>query len=136
MKNKFVSLILGLMVILIAPAVTTSCVGHAQEDEAERAAFVQPEFDHVVCGLAFAQYDFAAPEIAAVNTAEAPGEQAEAGLFGWQNILIAILGIFATLFGSLWKRARSTLSAINEGLEDGSLTKAEIATIVRVWKGE
>ena len=151
MKNKFVSLILGLMVILITPAFTAKYADDAKKDSVEQVEIAQPEVmnDSVwlmdvkelktpqVCYagfFAFAQND--SPELTADESADSEIVAGDlGGLLSWQNIVIAILSSIALLFGGLWERARRTITAIDIALKDGSVDKSELIDIVNAWKG-
>jgi hypothetical protein len=147
MRNKFVALIMGLMVILIVPAVTGSCLEHAKKDKTEQAS--EPE----VTRQAFAVNDLGAglqvqyaglfvltQDDSGTDTqivGESPGEVVPApDVFSWENILIVILGVISALFGTLWKRARDMIKEIDKALADGNVSKAELKSIVKAWKGK
>lgn len=127
MKNKFVSLIFGLMVILIVPAVTSSCVETGERDKTEQAAF-QSEVNN----------NFVLVQDETIENGEEVIE-ADSGLSGYfslQSIINLVFLILSVAFGTLWKRAKNVLEAINDGLEDDNLTRVEIARIVNAWKGK
>jgi hypothetical protein len=120
MRNKYLSLILVMMTVLIAPAFVTSCYHQVVGQDDPPAAVAVSDT------LQQAQDDVApavAPAIAPADT------------FGWQNILIVVLGLFSTMFAALWKRARNAIAAIAEALKDGNVDQAELNNILKAWKG-
>ena len=141
------------MVILIAPAVTTSCVEQAEKDVTEQATIVKPEVNNkVACKLTenwtgqrvnHAGIFVLTQNDTGLNLDEAPepGEivpEEDTGTpdyFSWKNILIAVLGIASAILGTKWKRATNTITAIGDALKDGKVDKAELDGIIKTWKG-
>ena len=150
MRNKFFSLILGLMVILVAPALIQSCTHENQSHKGSELQVSDSGLElttipsnQLVCTagmFAFSLSDNDIEAVSADSTAVSPegsGTVAadDGGLLGWQNILIAVLGIFSALFAGLWKRARNVITAIDEALKDGKVDKVELNNILKAWKG-
>lgn len=146
MRNKFVALILGLMVILIVPAVTGSCLEHAKKDKTEQAAEpevmkqayavndLEADLHLQYAGLFVLAQDETGTDIP--TGGESPADVVPApDIFSWENILIVILGVVSALFGTLWKRARNAIAEIDKALADGNVSKTELRSIVNAWKG-
>ncbi len=151
MRNKFVSLILGLMVILVTPAFTAKYADDVKKDSMEQVEIIQPEVmndsvwmmdvremetPQLCCAGFFAFAQDGSPEISADDSADGEIVADDSGsLLSWQNIVIAMLSSIALLFGGLWERARRTIAAIDLALKDGSVDKSELIDIVNAWKG-
>ncbi len=141
------------MVILIAPVITTSCVECAKKDVTKQAAIVKPEVTNkVTCKLTenwsgqrvnYAGIFVLAQDDAGLLQDEAPDggeiviedDSGASNYFSWENILIAVFGIISTIFGAKWKRARDTITVIDDALKDGNVDKAELSRIIKTWKG-
>ena len=119
MRNKYFSLFLVMMTVLIAPALVTSCYHQVIGQVAPETGVA------VVDTLQQVQPDVAPAVVA----------DAEESPFSWQNILIVALSLFSALFAALWKRARNVIAAIDEALKDGKVDKGELTNILKAWKG-
>jgi len=124
--KSFLSLMLVLVMILVVPAVITSCTKAVAQT-----------------GATTVQTDSTAVANDSGSTAVAPDSGnvltqifSSTDVFSWQNILVVVLGILSTIFATLWKRARNAITAIDEALSnDGKIDKAELTKIIAAWKG-
>jgi hypothetical protein len=125
--KSFLSLMLVMTMILVVPASITSCVksANATETIAETIAGTDVGTDVGTDGTA--AVDVAATTATVTTSLD--------GLLGWQNITIMALGILSALFAGLWKKARNVIAAVDEALQDGTVSKPELAKIIAAWKG-
>lgn len=138
MRPRIFSLLLVLSVILIAPAIITSC---------EQANATQKEHVYLADAGTQTQIDQLAPDQTEIeNSAQTvtPTSDLTQDLvtlftskdgFTWQNILVVILAILSTFFAVLWKRATRVIEELNKSLQDGKIDKAELQRIIAAWKG-
>lgn len=142
MKNKLVSLILGLIVILVSTMIT-SCnkADIAKNDavvtspaitaEVSNALYVLPEVAQCRDVMMYSTAD-----VVPVNADLEEPETGVQSLIDWRNILNIILLIISSLFAVYWGRARAVIDAISNGLKDNNLSKEEIENIVKAFKGK
>jgi hypothetical protein len=149
MRNKFGSLIMGLMVILLAPVLTSSCAHDTGKSPAvstiDGYGVVDLQPADMVCTAGVyvlsALVETTDPGLTTEPSDLQPAEKDildqvvdDDGVFGWRNILILVLGIISVLFATLWKRARNVIAAIAEALKDGKVDKTELNNILKAWK--
>lgn len=134
MKNRIFALIWGLLIILVAPALIASCDQKAEKKD--QTEMVAPAAQTQELAFVYSQ----APVITTVQ-GDIPAPAGEAPLDAENPLWLLVSGVanvlllvITTFFGKYWKRARDVLNAINAGLQDNTLTKNEIRTIVQAWK--
>lgn len=91
--------------------------------------------------LVFAQPEAPLPPVVdeAAAVAEKEADAVALGLDGlrdWKTWVAFALLILSTLFGALWRRARSTIDELAAALEDGTISKAELKKIIDAWKSK
>ena len=131
MRNKFFSLIIGLIVILASP-VFTSCVDKAANNDIQTETVITAEVSNAL---------YVAPEVAQCRDVsymavqDAVVTEAEDG-YNWLGIVNILLAIVAAVFAAFTIRAKAALRKLIEALDDNRLTKEEIQDIVKAWKGK
>lgn len=140
MRNKFVSLILGLMIILLAPAVT-SCEQTAKlvtqhTEKVSSAGVTAPVYN-----LAYHVPELAPPDMYLMQDAQpASTDAAEETIPVWMTIVAIALGLLFTFFGVKYKLAVNVINEVHKALQESSpggakITVEEIKKIVDAFKG-
>lgn len=138
MKKQLVTLMIGLVVILAASCVQ-SCTRTMLKMTGKQttqvvSASVLPSL------LVFAQPEAPLPPV--VDEAAVAEKEAAAVALGldelrdWKTWVAFALLILSTLFGAMWRRARSTIDELAAALEDGTISKAELKKIIDAWKSK
>lgn len=139
MREKFLSLILGLIVILASP-VFTSCVNKATKNDVKTETSITAEVSNLM---------YVAPEVAQcrdvafVAVQDLEGSEPAAPAAPTNNtmmIVAAVMTVLMTLLSVVFKtkadRAIKTINKISEALADRKLTAEEIRGIIEAWKGK
>lgn len=134
MRNKFFSLILGLIVILASP-LFTSCEEKAGENVQQTETVITAEVSNAL---------YVSPEVAQCrdvfystvqDTSTGTVTEAEDG-YNWLSIVNILLAVLAAVFATFMVRAKSALKKLIDALDDNRLTKQEIQDIIKAWKGK
>lgn len=142
MRNKIASLIVGLMVIMLAPCLVSWVAAGNEAPPTEKVVLAGDVQDCTqMAYLGQDEYQVATQEPAATpaevvsDTSFTEAVTDNDSPFAWKNILLLILTVFSVFFATLWKNARSTITAIDAALKDGKIDKTELNSIIRAWKG-
>lgn len=140
MKNKLFSLCMGLMVILLSPMVTSCDLNHdvfpASTSVQADQVVSQSDITAEVSDLLYVASDVAKVGYSGVQDVVTTVSETPSSILNWQNILNVALLLISTLLAVLWKRAKNTLKALSEGLEDNNLSKDDLSKIINAWKGK
>jgi len=151
MKSKIFSLVFGVLVILIVPALIAACCNsEKKKNKTEQTVPAAP----VSYKLAYSDYEvipsayFVHKVTSGYSTPvylvdDNTSSTTDTTLIDTSNPLWLIVSgianlvllLLSTLFGKFWTRARSVLNSIYDGVKDGSLSSEDIAKIVKAWKG-
>lgn len=126
MKPKFLFLMFVLSLILLAPAVVTSCVDQVNATEVSATA------DDSQAALS-ADTTYSAPEANA--EVKQDGGLIGTDMFSFQSIAVLVLGLLSTIFATLWRRASNVIHQVDAALKDGKIDKVELNRIIQAWKG-
>ena len=144
MKNKFFSLILGLIVILAVSA-ATSCARTAVKNDASTvwtssATFVNAEVSNAIypeTQVAHQCRDVAYVSVGDVTDPAVPVDTSNDTTY---MIIGSILTVLLTLVSILFKtkadRATNVINEIAAALADRKVTTEEIKKIIAAWKGK
>lgn len=153
MRNKIISLVLGLLVILAAPALIQSCnhsaenspqtavtaAIHTLECEAPANEYIQTyAVNSQTSAIAESQYLMTAVQDADPGGTVEPTD--DSGLNTWAIVVSAVISIVALFFGAQWKKTLGVLDAIRDSVKAGSpggekVTVEEIKQIIKAFKG-
>lgn len=126
---------MGLMVILLSPMVTSCDLNHdvfPASAKTEATSAITAE----VSDLLYVASDVAKVGYSGVQDVVTTVSETPSSILNWQNILNVALLLISTLLAVLWKRAKNTLKALSEGLEDNNLSKDDLSKIINAWKGK
>lgn len=137
MKNKFFSLILGLIVILATTSIT-SCE-RVQMNDASTTAIAAQVSNAVYVAPEVAQTrDVAYVAVNDVTDPVVPTDPAnnDTTIMIIASVLTVLLTLLSILFKNKADRASRVINEISQALADRKVTTDEIKKIIAAWKGQ
>lgn len=122
MRPRILSLLIVLTIILVVPALITSCIKTVNATE-----LLTDDGSQAVA---------ASQDSIPAATTDGTSISIVDGLFDWQTIAMLVLACLSTIFATAWRKAARVIHAIDDALQnDGKIDKAELGKIIKAWKG-